>query len=487
MEFKDIIVSTRLKPSEAKQKFNRNLTEDLASDHSRLIYSPPFRRLSKKAQVFSLESNASVRSRITHSLEVSDVGRLIAYGVTKKLIEDKKIDIDLQLPIIYAVENSCLVHDIGNPPFGHFGEIAIKNWFNENWEDCYKLSTNKKDIKLDDKIKDLVEDFKQFDGNPQGLRILLRLQRDRDEYGLNLTYTTILSFIKYVRSPIQKSDKGLKKKAGYFETERVLIDKIKDELGLDKESRYPLAYIMEAADDIAYCISDIEDGIEKNIITERDFFEELKKEFDKCGLTGEFPLGDFDWSKLDKKDNIDRLEGDEFFNFKVSYTQQSIIKAVEFFCSHLSSIFEGKVKSLFPDNSDESKALDCLKNLARKKLFRSPEAENSEIAGLQIVSGLLEKFKPLLICSEENFNLLRDARETPSAVFGKNLDVEWRLFNRLPKKHLQSYLDQKEGTEKYPEWYLRAHLIVDYISGMTDTFAFEQYQLLSGIKIVQEK
>lgn len=473
MEFKDIVVSTRLKASEAKAKFNRNLTEDLASDHSRLLYSPPFRRLSKKAQVFSLESNASVRSRITHSLEVSDVGRLIAYGVTQKLIKAKQIDFGLQLPIIYAVENACLVHDIGNPPFGHFGEIAIKNWFEENWKECYKLATNLGEIKDSDQMNELIEDFRQFDGNPQGLRILLRLQRDRDGFGLNLTYTTILSFIKYSRSTDEPKGDGLKKKAGYFQTEKSVIEKIKNELNLDIDSRYPLAYIMEAADDIAYCISDIEDGIEKHIITERDFFEELEKEWGKLNQTEKFPFGD--------------LEEKSFFKFKVSYTQDAVRKAIELFTNDLEKLLLGKVKSLFPDDSLESKAFDCLKNVARKKLFRSPEAENSEIAGLQIVNGLLEKYKCLLKCSKENFNLLIEARETPSVVFGKNLDVEWRLFNKLPKKHLLSYQDQVEEFSEIPEWYFRSHLITDYISGMTDTFALEQYQLLSGIKIIQEK
>jgi dGTPase len=476
MEFKDIIVSTRLKDSEVKVKFNRNLTEDLASDHSRLLYSPPFRRLSKKAQVFSLESNASVRSRITHSLEVSDVGRLIAYGVTQKLIEDKTIDFDLQLPIIYAVENACLVHDVGNPPFGHFGEIAIKNWFEENWEECYQTAANLKKIKKDDPMKKLIEDFRQFDGNPQGLRILLRLQRDRDKFGLNLTYTTILSFIKYSRSTSEPKGSGLKKKAGYFQTEESVVKRIKSELKLDIDSRYPLAYIMEAADDIAYCISDIEDGIEKHIITERDFFEELQSEWVKIETTNKFPFGEIGESTENK-----------FFKFKVSYTQDAVRKATDLFTSNLKEILLGKVKSLFPDNSLESKAFDCLKNVARKKLFRSPEAENSEIAGLQIVIGLLEKYKCLLKCSKDSFNLLLEARETPSVVFGKNLDVEWRLFNKLPKKHLLSYQDQIKEFSDLPEWYFRAHLITDYISGMTDTFALEQYQLLSGIKIIQER
>ncbi|HEX8246647.1 MAG TPA: dGTPase [Pyrinomonadaceae bacterium] len=479
MNFKEIITNKRRQTS--KVPISRNLTEELASDHSRIIYSPSFRRLSKKAQVFSLESNAAVRTRITHSLEVSDVGRLIAYAVAKELLEKKEISEELQLPIIYAVENACLVHDIGNPPFGHFGEMAIQRWFTDNWKSCYKKAGNVKVINK--RIKELIKDFLHFDGNPQGLRILLRLKRDRDEFSYNLTYTTILSFIKYVRSPLEKKDNELKKKAGYFESERKIIEDIKGELGISKDARYPLAYIMEAADDIAYCISDIEDGIEKKVIKETEFFEELNSEWQKECKSG--TKTNFPFSFPPKTDYGE----DGFFAFKISYTQKAVQSATNYFVNRIDKLLAGKDGSLFPQGCEELKAFDCLKKVARKKLFRSPEAENAELAGLQIVMGLLEKFKPLLDCTLEQFNKLIAGRDNPKIVAGQNLDVEWRLFNRLPKKYVLAYEDQlREFSEQdFPEWYFRAHLIVDYISGMTDVFALEQYQLLSGIKIVQER
>lgn len=470
MTLKEIIKSKRRRPTEVTE--DRNLAEELASDRSRIVYSAAFRRLSKKAQVFSLESNAAVRTRITHSLEVSNVGRLIASAVTKKLFKD---DAEFQLAIIHAVESACLVHDIGNPPFGHFGEIAIQNWFKANWETCYTEATEKD---VDERIKILMEDFRHFDGNPQGLRILLRLKRDKDQYSYNLTYTTILSFIKYVCSPSQKDVKNkLKKKAGYFESERKIVEDMKEFFHLEKDARYPLAYIMEAADDIAYCISDIEDGIEKEILKDKEFFSELRKEWRrKCkDKNKNFPFAKREFQKKD------------FFYFKIKYTQQAIEKAANYFVKTLSELMKGKEPGLFPSACDEQLAFDSLKNVARKKLFRSPEAENAELAGLQIVTGLLEKFKPLLVCSTKQFDKLLKGRDDPSKV--KGLDIEWRLFNRLPPKHVEAYKDQlKEFKRKdFPEWYFRAHLIVDYISGMTDTFALEQYQLLSGIRIVQEK
>ena len=174
MSLEALISGKRRKPTSVS---GRVLAEQLISDRSRIVYSPPFRRLAKKAQVFSLESNAAVRNRITHSLEVSDVGRWIAYEVTQELMRRGSLNHEFQLPIIYAVENACLLHDIGNPPFGHFGESAIQKWF-ENWEKYYRQACTPGELGIS-RMRTLMEDFTQFDGNPQGCRIALRCGRHR--------------------------------------------------------------------------------------------------------------------------------------------------------------------------------------------------------------------------------------------------------------------------------------------------------------------
>jgi dGTPase len=455
------------------------LAEELASDRARIIYSSPFRRLAQKAQVFSLEVNPFVRNRITHSLEVSDVGRWIAYYVTEELIKANRLTREFQLPILYAVENACLLHDIGNPPFGHFGEAAIQRWFENNWSHCYATSKRIKEISAADIINKLIEDFLQFDGNPQGLRLVLRLQRDKDEFGLNLTHTTILSLIKYSRSSSEERNQGLRKKPGYFECERDLVLKIKKETGIPEAARYPLAYIMEAADDIAYCISDIEDGIEKGILTPSDFFDELNDEWRKIKAYDDpfqFPLGHINDELNDKL---------RFFDFKTSYSRDAIAAAKKRFLEKEKDLLSGSNYSLFPDESLEGKATKCLKNVARRKLFRSPEAENPELAGYRIIEGLLESFRPLLECSESDFQKLLRARDNPSSATGQGLDLHWRLFNKLPKKYVAAYEDhvQKPFDKDVPEWYFRAHLIVDFVAGMTDRFSLELYQTLNGIRL----
>ncbi|MFT3743069.1 MAG: dGTPase [Pyrinomonadaceae bacterium] len=484
MRLDALLVTKRLKETEVT---GRDLARELASDRSRIIYSPAFRRLSRKAQVFSLESNAAVRSRITHSLEVSDVGRLIADGVASKLQERDLIGQEFRLPIIYAVECACLVHDIGNPPFGHFGEAAIQRWFAEEGMNSFHEATQssaetnpKEHAEVSLRMKELMEDFKQFDGNPQGLRILLRLKTDRDAFSYNLTYTTLLSFLKYTRSAVEekRDSDELTKKAGYFESERDTVERMKADLGLAKDSRYPLAYIMEAADDIAYCICDIEDGLEKRILRYDEFFNDVSKEWKLVSKSDDkFPLGV--WPANDEPDEAD------FFRFKISYTQDAIKAAVSYFVDSLDEIIEGKRASLFDAESLEYKAFQCLKKFSRKKLFRCFEAEDIELAGNEIVHGLLEKFAPLLRLTEDKFRNLILARAEPDK--GKGLDVQWRLFNRLPKKHVKAYEYHLQESRGFPEWYFRAHLIVDYISGMTDHFALEQYQLLCGIKIEQNR
>ncbi len=477
MEIKDFIVSTRHRPSTI---CDRSLAQELASDHSRVVYSPAFRRLAQKAQVFSLESNAAVRNRITHSIEVSDVGRLIAQSVFEDLAEKNLIDRDLMLPMIYAVEAACLLHDIGNPPFGHFGEEAIKQWFQKNGNSLYGEAVDTS--ASNPRVAELMADFDQFDGNPQGLRILLRLKRDRDEHSYNLTYTTLLAFLKYVRGPLDPGRGGLKNKAGFFESERPLVEKMKTALGMDNDSRHPLAYIMEAADDIAYCISDIEDGLEKGVIGYTEFFNELNVDWEaEAGKGFPFPLGNIP--------SITTFSEQHFYGFKISYTQSAIDRARRFFIDQYDQILEGKLPSLFPETSQEAKAFESLKRFARRKLFRSRESEDIELAGHQVVLGLLDKFRPLLRCSEEQFNKLFEAQSNPKVLKGASMDLEWRLFNRLPGKHRRTYEDQLKSLDRtlYPEWYLRAHLIVDYISGMTDHYALAQYQLLSGIKIIKEQ
>ena len=206
----DRIISTfRFKPEPS----NVDIEISSSSDKSRVIFSSSFRRLQQKAQVFGLETNASVRSRLTHTLEVANTGGLIAKNVASVLIKKELLKENLRVPFIDLTETCCLLHDIGNPPFGHFGESAIQKWFSLYWKGIFRKSQK---ITSKDHIKDILakswmNDFLHFDGNPQGVRIALSLQDIPDQYtgnGLNLSFSQILSSVKYIGYPdeINKND-----------------------------------------------------------------------------------------------------------------------------------------------------------------------------------------------------------------------------------------------------------------------------------------
>lgn len=477
-----VISSVRMKKPETV----RILSEEFTSDNNRIVFSSPLRRLQSKAQVFSLETNASVRSRLTHSYEVATIGSNIAEKITYKLIENDLIKQELQLPFIKIVNNACLLHDIGNPPFGHFAENAIKTWFEQNWKELFAkssgLDVESKNCEL---IREtLIKDFTCFDGNPQAVRIVTKLQDYRGEHndvGFNLTYALILSIVKYNTTPqgIDEND-PLKKKAGYFWSEKEKVDIIKKEL--DCHGRYPLTYIMEAADDISYCLSDIEDGIAKDILTVNTFFKKLHEELDSID------------SNILFKENIERgIENGNFLGFKTKLIRHLIDYAANSYIENHNSIIEGSLKELFPFDSPEGKMLKALKSMARKYLFRSKEAENKELAGYKVILGILDAYKPLFQISHKEFIHLVKAKKNHESL-EKGLDYQWRLFNRLPKRFVLSYeFDYNKLVEEFSsqedfkfcqfEWFQRAHLIIDYITGMTDNYSLETYRLLHGIKI----
>ena len=253
------------------------------NDYGRLISSAPIRRLQDKTQVFPLEQSDYIRTRLTHSIEVSYIASSIGQSIEKILIEKGDIEKEKKGYLSSLLRVSGLIHDLGNPPFGHFGEEAIRKFFKDYFD-----SEEGKSLKLSKKEK---ADFKNFDGNVQTFRILSKLYYFGDEYGYNLTYSTLSSCIKYPSNSIdgnkgKKAKEIAKKKFGYFITEQDSYDKINDYLKLNNK-RNPVVYLMEAADDIAYSAADIEDGIKLNIINIYDvktIFERKLKENKKTVL-----------------------------------------------------------------------------------------------------------------------------------------------------------------------------------------------------------
>lgn len=442
--------------------------DEFYSDRSRVLYSSSFRRLQQKAQVFSLEPNASIRTRMTHSLEVSDLGRTLANGIAQRLCNKKIISLRSIPYIVAIVENACLIHDIGNPPFGHFGEAAIQNWARNSLS---KLPEDK--ISQDPNFPMLMSDFEEFDGNPQGFRTITKLHTERDEYSLNLTYATLLCSLKYSRAAGEDRGDGILKKAGYFQSEKVLVEKIYADVGIELHHRYPLTYIMEAADDIAYCLSDISDGIEKRILTEQDFLKEFKEAWKKNYHGVKCPV-----TVPNKMDNFNH-------DISIPWSKQVIQEAIQNYLDYHEVFYNGTAKELISSNG-MGRVLSTIKKVSRKILYTSIEAESIELTGYAVITGILRHYERLLIISSLTFAEIAKQKQV------ENFEVERRLFNRLGKRYVKAYWYAvnklgKSNSEKFIvyEWWLRVHLIIDHVSGMTDEFALETYQMLEGINLMR--
>lgn len=471
------------------------LVESAESDRGRVLYSAAFRRLQQKAQVFSLEPNAAVRSRLTHSLEVSQVGRYIS----DKIIEKSNItDTQVSKSLAIFVETACLAHDIGNPPFGHFGEAAIQEWFNANGEEIINASigeTNNLDV--------LLQDFREFDGNPQGLRILSKLQWNNDEFGLNLTTTALLSCIKYLRcaggekktiDTIDNKEKvdPLYKKSGYFIAEEELVKRLWAAHDIEKDNpyRFPLSAIMEAADDISYCISDLEDSVEKGIVSLHHASCWIKKEWDT--KKNDICEGSLTTQLDEMISKIHSQWGENFFeNIDYTFTdfRTSVTRSlVEFASSNFIDLVETKkpISTLLPENSSANVFLELLKEYCRKYVYCDQSVELIEYAGYTAISGLLEIFKPLLKCNKDRFE--RSLESETKDGNGKTIVLERKLLRLFPEKHIKAYKNfstqesLRDLSSDEIEWLARAHLIVDFLSGMTDDYSIELYRTLSGIK-----
>lgn len=471
METKDYqsLMSTK---RERKSSVDRSQPiDEFYSDRSRIVYCSAFRRLQQKAQVFSLEPNASIRTRLTHSLEVSDLGRTIANEIGKKLLSEEIITIEDVPCMVSIVENACLLHDIGNPPFGHFGETAIREWSNKNIKKTFPTYVEI-NIEENDLFDLLINDFKEFDGNPQGFRTVTKLYTEHDKYSLNLTYAALLCCLKYARAAGEDKGDGILKKAGYFQSEKDLVEKIWKEVGIIPHHRYPLTYMMEAADDIAYCMSDIADGIEKNILSEEEFCRAFLDEWEATYGKEEIPV------KIPKE-----YKG---FNRDISipWSKFCMEHAVNYFINNHEKFYEGKASELISQKSPAGKLLNIIKMVSRKKLYTSIQAESIELTGYSVITGILECYEKLLKMQYEDFRDLVNHKDV------SNAEVERRLFNRIGPRYVEAYKNALEDYSKDPdfyiyEWWLRTHMLIDHISGMTDEFALETYQMLKGISLMR--
>lgn len=270
----------------------REILRIFESDRGRIINSPAIRRLQQKTQVFPLERNAAVRTRLTHSLEVQQVGRYIAKEVLSRLKEQKLLESygldELTGPFESIVEMACLMHDIGNPPFGHFGEAAINDWFSQRLfpgdaasqpltdDRCVvaALRLQEGDSQLNELRRKVRRDLCWFEGNARGIRLVHTLMRMNLTSGAGGLYSKIYASGMVARGTASQPQL-FNEKPRYYLAEEGYIARLRKELDLAPYNRFPLTWIMEAADDISYCVADLEDAVEKRIFSVEQLYQHL--------------------------------------------------------------------------------------------------------------------------------------------------------------------------------------------------------------------
>jgi len=442
--------SSKRIPGDKRDEFDR--------DWDRVIFSTPFRRLQDKTQVFPLEPNDSVRTRLTHSLEVSHVAKGLAKDCCTWLKDKKQID-DEQARMIETIAATCgLLHDLGNPPFGHAGELAIREWFEER-RGSHFFDGLKKDAGGNGgyRCNQLVMDFLQFEGNAQTIRLISKLQILADFYGLNLTCGTLSAACKYVAASDEISDNHHeKKKPGYFASENDRIEAVRDETATGN-ARNPITFLVEVADDCAYNIIDLEDGFNKGLLDWSFLKNRLKgtqsgarciKEAEKRVKRSAF------------KDNRFAREQALVRYLRVMAIGEIVTATAKAFEVQYEAIMEGDFHGELVMHSSAADLVQCCQEINRRHVYCSRETLKLELMGRKIIHDLMNVFWEGIDLGREDTKILPG-----------------RAFALLSHNYRLAF---EEASKALPESYCKMRLLTDYISGMTDTYAKDLHAQLTN-------
>lgn len=447
-----------------------DLRNEFEKDYHRIIGSSSFRRLQDKTQVFPLDKSDFIRTRLTHSLEVSSFAKSLGLNISQYILDNQK-DSDFTLQtradICDILQCAGLIHDIGNPPFGHFGEEAIRDWFVRNMK---TLSYKGKPV-TEVLSNQMLQDFYHFEGNAQALRQVSKLHFLVNEYGMNLTCALLNTIVKYpVPSTGIREESGdiKEKKMGYFYAERELYQKIAEATGT-RGKRHPLTYILEAADDIAYSTADIEDAFKKGCISYERLHMELEQ-WQKKSKTADSPLDPL--AMLDhqyenaKNRGVDNVPLYAVQNWLVRLQSSLIFCASYGFTSHYSQIMEGCWKhDLFYHTYGEW-VMKALGDIAYRYAFISKPILQLEVAAGNILDFLMDRLVPAAIYYDT---------DVPMQM------MEKKMIALISENYRQTYHMYARGCTEEERLYLRFLLVTDFVSGMTDSYAKDLYQKLNGI------
>lgn len=424
---------------------------DFQRDFDRIIFSSAFRRLQNKTQVFPLPGSVFVHNRLTHSLEVSSVGRSLGSVIGEFIYGQFKNDLNEESKNFYlhnlsnVIAAGCLCHDVGNPAFGHSGEDAIASYFDRN-DTSLKPKFNEKEW----------ADLLNFEGNANAIRVLAQQQQGKDAGGIQLTLATLASIAKYPCEAIAKK-KGVihRKKFGFFQNEKDIFLEIAKRTSMLQENeepyifkRHPFVWLVEAADDICYNIIDMEDAHRLGIVSTADcknlFFELVKSETD-------------DIKRVEQK--LDSISNE---NEQISYLRAKVInalinKSIEIYKNNFDKILQGNLeKGLLDIYKSENKTLQDIESFSIEKIYNHKAVVEIENAGYNVMYELLDHFIPSILKSTD----------------------ERKSYDKKALKLLPKQFFYEDGTD-----YQKVLGVIDFVSGMTDNFATDLYRKIKGIDI----
>lgn len=445
MLWPQLISSTRFGKEDKPKPLEERRTE-FQRDYDRLIFSSAFRRMQNKTQVFPLPGSIFVHNRLTHSLEVSSVGRSLGTDVSRELILRHPELADTEVTGMGAIVSAaCLAHDMGNPPFGHSGERAIQTYFSEGkGHALHKLvSAEGRDISETEWT-----DMTRFDGNANTFRLLTHHFNGRRHGGFVMTYATLASIVKY---PYGSERAVRKTKFGYFESERNTYLHIARALGIrcleegtdgsPLYARHPLVYLVEAADDICYEIMDVEDAHKLRILSDEQ--------------TMDLFLGFFDTPERERLRALYTSETDT--DDQIIYYRSCVINAleracVEIFITHEEQILNGTFRGTLIDHlpAPLSEAFRRCSQVAASRIYRCKEVTDVDLAGYHIIYTLLELMTDAVLSPEKSYSAM--------------------LLALVPPQY--EVRDPRIGT--------RLMAVLDFLSGMTDVYALDLYRKING-------
>lgn len=473
---------------EEPKEWIRYPINEFEKDYKKIIASSAFRRLQDKTQVFPLDKSDFVRTRLTHSMEVSTIAKqlgVMAFEgfssfVDKNTREKFPMDETDKQKICDILLCAGLLHDLGNPPFGHFGETVIGDWFREHFaQNRFTYNGKKVSDVLSEQMR---RDLEHFEGNAQSLRLLLKACNNQSASDLNLTNAVIHTLIKYPTDSnhFGKDNSDIRKhKNGYFLAEEEQLQKISVSLCTMLPSgivRHPLTFLLEAADDIAYATADLEDAFKKGLFTLDQFvffydteISKLKVKHGKETKSQAAALIDFLRGAVDS--SVRTRETDAIaFNEWVKYARGWLMYCAAFgFVHNYSFIMKGEYPNdLFYDTFHEF-SIKALKNAMVQFAFHSDSIVKLELSAQTMITFLLDKFVPAVLYYEED-------KEK-----GKQSAADRKYTDLISENHKNDYRGCKQHGKDGYNLYLRFLMVTDYISGMTDSFAKNLYQELNGI------